>query len=103
MRRPECFGSGFNDIEEVCRGTCEYVEECSNSDGYSSTTVKRQNTGGKRMKIYDLLCILNAMPEDHDLYINGRVIEEVQLNMTRETVNLTLRGEVENTEWKKMK
>lgn len=40
MRRPECFGSGFNDIEEVCTGSCEYVEECSNSDGYSSAPIK---------------------------------------------------------------
>ena len=38
MSRPNCFGSGFNDIEEVCKGTCEYVEECSNSDEYSSKT-----------------------------------------------------------------
>lgn len=38
MRRPDCFGSGFNDIEKVCKGTCEYVEECSNSDEYSSKT-----------------------------------------------------------------
>lgn len=45
------------------------------------------------MKIYDLLCILSAMPEQHDLYINGKVIEEIQLNTTKETVNLTLRGE----------
>ncbi len=45
------------------------------------------------MKIYDLVCILSAMPEQHDLYINGRAIEEIQLNMTKETVNLTLRGE----------
>ncbi len=48
------------------------------------------------MKLYDLICILSAMPENHDLYINGRVIEEVQLNMTRETVNLTLRGQSNN-------
>lgn len=48
------------------------------------------------MKLYDLICILSAMPEQHDLFINGRVIEEVQLNMTRETVNLTLRGQSEN-------
>ena len=46
------------------------------------------------MKIYDLVCILSAMPEQHDLYINGRAIEEIQLNMTNETVNLTLRGEM---------
>ncbi len=45
------------------------------------------------MKIYDLVCILSAMPEQHDIYINGRAIEEIQLNMTKETVNLTLRGE----------
>lgn len=44
------------------------------------------------MKVYDLVCILSAMPENHELFINGRVIEEVQLNMTKETVNLTLRG-----------
>ena len=40
------------------------------------------------MKIYDLVCILSAMPEQHDIYINGRAIEEIQLNMTKETVNL---------------
>ena len=45
------------------------------------------------MKIYDIVCILSAMPENHELYINGKVIEEIQLNMTKETVNLTLRGE----------
>lgn len=38
MSRPDCFGSGFNDIEKVCKGTCEYIEECSNSDEYSSKT-----------------------------------------------------------------
>ncbi len=54
-----------------------------------------------KIKVYDLICILSAMPENHDLYINGRVIEEIQLNMTKGVVNLTLRGEVENTEWKK--
>ena len=48
------------------------------------------------MKVYDLVCILSAMPENHDLYINGKVIEEVQLNMTKETVNLTLRGGTNN-------
>ena len=45
------------------------------------------------MKVYDIICILSAMPENHDLYINGKVIEEIQLNMTKETVNMTLRGE----------
>ena len=48
------------------------------------------------MKVYDLVCILSAMPEQHDLFINGRAIEEIQLNMTRETVNLTLRGQSNN-------
>ena len=37
MKRPDCFGGGFNDVLEMCTGSCEYVEECSNSDGYSST------------------------------------------------------------------
>jgi hypothetical protein len=48
------------------------------------------------MKVYDLVCILSAMPENHELYINGKAIEEVQLNMTKETVNLTLRGGTSN-------
>ena len=48
------------------------------------------------MKLYDLICILSAMPEQHDLFINGRAIEEIQLNMTKETVNLTLRGQSDN-------
>ena len=48
------------------------------------------------MKLYDLICILSAMPEQHDLYINGRAIDEIQLSMTRETVNLTLRGQSNN-------
>jgi hypothetical protein len=53
------------------------------------------------MKIYDLICILSAMPEQHDLFINGRAIEEVQLNMTKEIVNITLRGDVNNGQFKK--
>ena len=39
------------------------------------------------MKVYDLVCILSGDARN-DLYINnGRLIEEVQLNMTKETVN----------------
>lgn len=45
------------------------------------------------MKVYDLVCILSAMPDEHELYINGSAIEEIRLNMNREVVNLTLRGE----------
>ena len=48
------------------------------------------------MKVYDLVCILSAMPENHELYINGKAIEEIQLNMTKETVNLTLIGGTSN-------
>ena len=48
------------------------------------------------MKVYDLVCILSAMPE-HELYIMARLIEEVQLKYDkRNCSNLTLRGGTNN-------
>ncbi len=44
-------------------------------------------------KVYDLRNILNALPDEHKLFINGRAIEKIEINMTQEIVNITLRGE----------
>ena len=37
MKRPDCFRAGHDDVIKVCSGSCEYVDECSNDDEYSST------------------------------------------------------------------
>lgn len=47
MNRPDCLGKGFNDVREMCEGNCDYIEECANSDGYSSAspdTAKKETT-----------------------------------------------------------
>ena len=42
MKRPDCFRAGHDDVIKVCKNSCEYVDECSNDDEYSSTHLENQ-------------------------------------------------------------
>ncbi len=42
MKRPDCFRAGHDDVIKVCKNSCEYVDECSNDDEYSSTHFENQ-------------------------------------------------------------
>lgn len=44
------------------------------------------------MNVQDLIGLLNAMPPEHEIYINNKTVEEIQLTKTEKTVNIILRG-----------